>query len=106
MERGEVRWFTFKTPDKRRPVLVLSRDFAIRRLAEVIVAPVTTTIRDIPTEVRLGAEDGMPQPCAANFDHLYTVSKSQLGPRIAKLSAAKMKLAREALLFATGFDDE
>ena len=70
MTRGEIRWYTFRLPDKRRPVLVLTRDEVIDRLNEIIVAPVTRTIRGLRTEVLLTEEDGMPAACAANFDHL------------------------------------
>lgn len=70
MNRGDVRWHNFRPPDKRRPVLVLTRDSAIPYLNDVTVAPVTTRIRGIPSEVLLGKEDGMPEDCAINFDHI------------------------------------
>ncbi|MDE3035942.1 MAG: type II toxin-antitoxin system PemK/MazF family toxin, partial [Nitrospirota bacterium] len=60
MRRGEVRWYKFSHPDKRRPVVILTRDSALAFLGEVTVAPVTGTIRDIPSEVPLGKTDGMP----------------------------------------------
>ena len=63
IKRGEVRWYRFSRPDKKRPVLILTRDSALEFLGEVTVAPVTSTIRDIPTEVVLRAEDGMPHEC-------------------------------------------
>jgi mRNA interferase MazF len=72
-------------------------------LGEVTVAPVTMTIRDIPTEVLLTKEDGMPQDCAVNLDHIQTVSSGRIGPLVTKLSAGKMFLLRAALLFALGF---
>jgi mRNA interferase MazF len=105
MERGEVRWYEFQPPDKRRPVLVLTRSSAIRFLNEVTVAPITTTIRGIPSEVMLGMDDGLPQDCAVNFDHLQTVPKAKVGRLIASLSAAKMTQAASALCFALGMDD-
>ncbi|HEV8721833.1 MAG TPA: type II toxin-antitoxin system PemK/MazF family toxin [Candidatus Binatia bacterium] len=64
-------------PDKKRPVLILTRDSASEFLGEVTVAPVTTTIRDIPSEVLLTKADGMPRDCAVNLDHLQTVSKGK-----------------------------
>jgi mRNA interferase MazF len=67
LTRGEIRWYTFRLPDKRRPVLVLTRDEVIDRLNEVIVAPVTRTIRGLRTEVLLTEEDGMPAACAAKL---------------------------------------
>ncbi len=106
MNRGEVCWYTFKAPDKKRPVLVLTRDSAIVVLSSVTVAPITSTIRSIPTEVVLTADDGMPNTCAANFDNLQTVPKSNLGDRITRLSARRMREAAEAISFALGLDAE
>ena len=77
MKRGEVRWYVFSKPDKRRPVLILTRDSALEFLGEVTVAPITTTIRDIPSEVLLTKADGMPKDCAVNFDHLQTASRGK-----------------------------
>jgi mRNA interferase MazF len=103
MRRGEIRWFTFPKPDKRRPVLVLTRDSALEFLGEVTVAPITTSIRDIPTEVQLGPADGMPHDCAINLDHIQTVSRGRIGSLITTLSETKMKSVQPALLFALGF---
>ncbi len=66
MKRGEIRWYTFKAPDKRRPVLILTRNSAISFLNSVTIAPITTTIRDIPTEVYLSPADGMLTECVVN----------------------------------------
>jgi mRNA interferase MazF len=104
MNRGDVRWYTFKAPDKKRPVLILTRESAIAVLNSVTVAPITSTIRSIPTEVVLTKDDGMPNTCAANFDNLQTVPKSNVGERIARLTASKMQEARTAVAFALGFD--
>lgn len=106
MRRGDVCWYTFKAPDKRRPVLILTRDSAIEVLHSVTVAPITSTIRSIPTEVVLTADDGLPDTCAANFDNLQTVAKSQIGDRIAHLTARKMKDVAAAVSFALEFDAE
>jgi mRNA interferase MazF len=103
MKRGEVRWYRFARPDKKRPVLVLTRDSALEFLGEVTVAPVTSTIRNIPTEVALNAEDGMPRDCAVNLDHVQTVSRGKLGGVITVLHARRMSEVRSALLFALGF---
>ncbi len=105
MERGEIHWYEFQAPDKRRPVLVLTRTSAIRFLNEVTVAPITSTVRAIPSEVILGAEDGMPQECAVNFDHLQTVPKDRIGRIITRLSREKMAEAASAICFALGLDD-
>jgi mRNA interferase MazF len=100
MTRGEVRWYKFPRPDKTRPVLLLTRNSALEFLAEVTVAPVTSTMRDIPSEVVLGKHDGMPRDCAVNLDHLQTVSRRRLGPSITKLGDAKMREVARALRFA------
>jgi len=100
MKRGEIRWYKFKAPDKKRPVLILTRDSILEYLGEVSVAPVTSTIRDIPSEVLLSKNDGMPKDCVLNFDHIQTVSKGKIGSLIATLSPGKMKQVREAILFA------
>jgi len=104
VNRGDIRWYTFKTPDKKRPVLILTRDSAIAVLNSVTVAPITSTIRSIPTEVILTKDDGLPNTCAANFDNLQTVPKSNIGERIARLTARRMKEAGAAVSFALGLD--
>lgn len=104
MNRGDVCWYTFKAPDKKRPVLILTRDSAIAVLHSVTVAPITSTIRSIPTEVVLTEDDGLPSTCAANFDNLQTVPKSNIGDRIARLTARRMKEATAAVSFALGLD--
>lgn len=104
MKRGEVRWYKFPRPDKRRPVVILTRDSALEWLSEVTVAPITSTIRDIPTEVVLDRRDGLPQECAINLDHVQTVSKGRLGALITTLRDEKMRALREGLLFALGFE--
>jgi mRNA interferase MazF len=105
VNRGDVCWYTFKIPNKKRPVLILTRDSAIAMLHSVTVAPITSTIRNIPTEVVLTEADGLPTTCAANFDNLQTVPKSNIGDRIARLTARRMKEAGTAVSFALGFDD-
>ena len=103
MRRGEVRWYAFAKPDKRRPVLLITRDSALEFLGGVTVAPITSTIREIPSEVQLTAADGLSRDCAVNLDHLQTVARTKLGPVIATLDARKMAEVRAALLFALGF---
>jgi mRNA interferase MazF len=100
MRRGEIRWYRFQRPDKNRPVLILSRDPVIEYLGEVAIAPVTTTIRDIPSEVLLTKADGLPRECVVNCDHLQTVSKGKIGPLIAMLSTSRMAEVAEAVSFA------
>ena len=100
MKRGEVRWYKFKAPDKKRPVLILTRDSILEYLGEVTVAPITSTIRNIASEVFLSKSDGMPRDCVVNFDHIQTVSKKKIGSLIATLSRDKLREVRAAILFA------
>jgi mRNA interferase MazF len=100
MKRGEIRWYKFKAPDKKRPILILTRDSILEYLGEVTVAPITTTVRDIPSEVPLFKEDGMARDCAINFDHIQTVSKGRIGSLITKLSPDKLEQVCVAIQFA------
>jgi len=100
MKRGEIRWYKFKAPDKKRPVVILTRDSILEYLGEATVAPVTTTIRDIPSEVLLTKDDGLPADCVINFDHIQTVSKSKLGALITTLPDIKLPDVRRAIMFA------
>ncbi len=86
--------------------MILTRDSALEYLGEVTVAPITTTIRDIPTEVPLNGADGMPRDCAINLDHIQTVSGRRIGPLITTLNAERMIRIRGALLFALGFRED
>ena len=104
MKQGEIRWYTFKAPDKKRPVLILIRSDVISYLGEVTIAPITTTIRDIPSEVVLTARDGMPRECAINFDHIQTVQKGKLGTLITTLPEHKMLEVKRAVSFSLGLD--
>jgi mRNA interferase MazF len=103
MKRGEVRWYKFKSPDKRRPVVILTRDSILEYLGEVTIAPVTSTIRDIPSEVFLSKQDGMPNDCSINCDHIQTVSKSKVGSLITTLSHEKLSKIHNAICFALNF---
>ncbi len=100
MKRGEVRWYKFDPPDKRRPVVILTRDSVIEYLGEITVAPLTSVVRDIPTQVVLSEQDGMPRECAVNCDHVQTVAKGKIGPTITTLPADKMEDVRQAIAFA------
>jgi len=104
MKRGEVHWADLDYPDRRRPVIILTRDSAIGYLSNVTVAPVTTSIRQIPSAVRLGPEDGLTEDCVANLHNLFTISKSKIGSLITVLGETKMAQVEEALLFALGMD--
>jgi mRNA interferase MazF len=103
MRRGEVRWYKFGSPDKRRPVVILSRDSTLEFLGEATIAPITRTIRNIPSEVPLSTGDGLPSECAINLDHIQTVTKNKLGARITTLDQDKLEEVRRAISFALGF---
>jgi mRNA interferase MazF len=104
VKRGEIRWYTFRLPDKRRPVLILTRDEVLDRLNEIIVAPVTRTIRGLSTEVVLTPDDGMPMSCAANFDHVSLAQRDRFGPVLCVLPDERWPEIRRALLVACGFE--
>jgi len=105
MKQGDVYWYTFRAPDKRRPVLILTRNSAIPYLTSLTVAQITTTIRDIPSEVVLTpGEDGTFEECVVNAYNLQTVPKTELRDLITELSPERMRQVREAIEFAFGFD--
>ena len=84
--------------------MILTRDSAIAYLNEVTVAPITSTIRGIPSEVVIGREHGMDKDCAINLDHLQTVPKRKIGATLTTLSEGKMLEVGPALCFALGLD--
>lgn len=87
--QGEVWWA--EAEDKRRPVLVITRSDAIAVLSRVVVAPVTRTVRRIPTEIRFGPDDGLPTDCAASFDNLQPINRHLLTERLGALDAARRR---------------
>jgi mRNA interferase MazF len=100
MRHGEIRWYKFVKPDKKRLVLILTRDSVLEYLGEVTVAPITSTVRNIPSEVFLSKADGMPRDCAVNCDHLQTVPKGKIGSLLTSLPPAKMNDVGHAIRFA------
>ena len=100
LNRGDV--YLCHPPDKQRPVLVLTRDNAIGHLASVTIAPISSTIRGVPSEVVLDIEDGMKAPCAVNLHNAVTVSQRRLGRRVARLGARRMNEVCLALRFSRG----
>ena len=90
--QGEIWWA--EAEDKRRPVLVVSRSEAIPVLGWVVVAPVTRTVRRIPTEIPLGEEEGLPAACAASFDNLVPVRRSLLAERVGALASARLRICK------------
>lgn len=105
LERGEVRLYRFPTPDKERPVLILTRSSVIGYLSRVTVAPITSTIRGVSSEVVLGVEDGLKQPCVANLHNLMTVNQQGIGRRLTQLSTRRMREICAALNYALGCDE-
>ena len=102
--RGDVRLYSFHAPDKKRPVVVLTRNSALSYLSTASVAPVTSTMRGVPSEVVLNEEDGMKAPCAVNLHNVITVSQDNLGRRVAQLSAPRMDQICAAIRFSLGCD--
>ena len=100
MRRGEVWWAELPLPIGRRPVVLLSRDVAYRVRTSITVAIVTRVARNIPVEVPLGPEDGMPQQCVANLDDILTIPKARLTGRITVLSPQKVTAVARAVVFA------
>ena len=104
MKRGEIRWYTFRLPDKRRPILILTRNEVVDRLNEIIVVPVTRTIRGLSTEVVLTTDDGMPVTCALNLDHISLAQRDRIGSVICNLPESRWADVQRALMIASGFD--
>jgi mRNA interferase MazF len=102
--RGDVRLYQFAPPDKKRPVVVLTRDSAVSYLSTIAVAPITTTIRGVPSEVRLTEDDGMKTLCVVNLHNVVTVTQNRLGKRVAQLSSLRMAEICAALRFSLGCD--
>jgi mRNA interferase MazF len=102
--RGEVRLYAYPPPDKRRPVVVLTRDSSLAVLSTATIAPITSTIRGVASEVLLTEDDGMKTPCVINLHNAVTVPQHRLGKRVARLSSTKMAEVCAALRFALGCD--
>lgn len=102
VNRGEVWSYAFRQPDKRRPVLVLTRQEVIGLLSTVMVAPITTTVRGAPSEVVVGIAEGLRHDSAVNLDHVQTVETARLERRYGRLGAEKMSAVCRALSIAVG----
>ena len=87
---------------KKRPVVLLTRDRVINRIASVLIAPCTTTIRSLPSEVALDSVDGMPKPCVVNLDNVRVLRREKLGPLITRLTPDRMEQVCDALAVAVG----
>jgi mRNA interferase MazF len=104
LSRGEIWLYSFATPDKRRPVLVLSRQKAIGLLHTVVVAPITSTVHGAPSEVLVGIEEGLKHESAVNLDQVQTVDQGRLHHFVGTVGPAKMAAVCRALQIATGCD--
>jgi len=104
MRRGEIWWAELEPPAGQRPVVLLSRNEAYGVRSLVIVAPVTTRIRHISSEVSLGPAEGMPQECVANLDTITTIPKNCLHNRLTSLSLNKLNEIEAAIHFAMGME--
>jgi mRNA interferase MazF len=102
VDRGDIWLYRFGRPDKRRPVLVLSRLAALRNLRTAIVAPITSTIRGLPSEVSVGVDDGLKGPSVVNLDHLYTVPQDDLRAWLGRLDDRRMLEVCAAVEVALG----
>lgn len=101
MKRGEV-WWAEAPGERARPVVILTRDRAISVMERVLVAPLTTTMRGVPTEVALGRRDGLPTACVVSLDDIAPMAKDYLVERVAILSPDRMEEIGRALRRATG----
>ena len=99
--RGEIWLHRFAAPDKRRPVVVLSRNDALEVLGLAMVAPITSTIRGLPSEVAVGVEHGLKASSAVNLDHVQTVRQADLKKFVGTLSPELMAAVCRALGVAT-----
>ena len=102
LSRGDIYLCRFAPPDKQRPVLVLTRESAITHLSTVTVAPISSTIRGVPSEVVLDTGDGMKGSCAVNLHNAVTISQVRLGRRVASLGPGRMQEVCAALRFSLG----
>lgn len=100
--RGEIWQYRFKPPDKRRPVVVLTRSEVLPLIRTALVAPITSTIRGIPSEVLVGVDEGLKRPSAVNLDHVQTVDQAQLSAYVGSLDSERMCAVCRALAIATG----
>lgn len=105
VNRGEIRMYAFSAPDKERPVLVVSRQSVIPLLRTVMVAPITSTIHGVPSEVVVGVEQGLKHTSAINLDHVQTVDRGRLKRLVGRLDAPTMRKVCEALAIAVGCDE-
>ena len=104
IRNGDIRWFRFEHPDKRRPVLVVCRDSLVPSLSLLPVIPLSTQVRGLVSEVLLTPDDGVPEPCVLKPEWIRAVERERLGPQIATISAHRWPEVRQALLYTLGLD--
>lgn len=100
MHKDEVWWANLPSPIGKKPIVLLSRDEAYPVRNAVTVAEVTSTIRNIPVEVNLGTEDGLPKKCVINLDTIITIRKELLIEKITDLTSEKIDEVNKAMKFA------
>ena len=105
MKQFEIWWANLPAPAGRRPVLLLSRNDAYEYLNKFIVAEITTTIRTIPVEVRLGRREGLTGPCVANLDNLRTAARQWFESRAGSLPPARRREVKRALGYALAWNE-
>lgn len=105
IRRGDIRWFRFQAPDKRRPVLVLGRDDVLPSLSQIPVVPLSTQARGLRWEVAMSEADGLPSACVAKVEWIRSVERAYLGPLITSFPAHRWGEVRAALLDVLGLAD-
>jgi mRNA interferase MazF len=106
IERGDIRWFRFERPDKRRPVLVLGRTDLLPRWSLVPVIPLSTQIRGLAWELQLGSDDGLPGACVLKPEWIRSVRRDELGPVLAQLPVARWPDVARIVVDALGLSNE
>lgn len=104
--RGAIVLCDLGAPDKVRPAVILTRTHSLRLLSYVTVAPITTSVRDTPSQVPLDESDGMKHPCAVNLHQIQTIRQTRINRRVGQLSAEKMKAIGNAIRYALDLEDE
>ena len=104
IQRGDIRWFRFASPDKRRPVLILGREDALPSLAQVPVIPLSTQARGLSWEVALSTAEGLPSACVLKPEWIRSVDRTLIGPLIARLNEGRWAEVRDAVLDVFGLE--
>ena len=97
MKQFDIIWADLPKPIGRRPVLLLTRTSGFGYLNKILIAEVTSTIRNIPQEVPLGRHEGLSHPSVANLDSIHVIPKAFLGTRLGSLAAIRQREVKRAL---------